>query len=366
MNNKTESALSALTFCRINDGEFNDELLNCIKEILAESDSHNAGIFNATLWKWQYEKLPSGLQKIYICLDNGRIAGYYHVPVYEGLVKGVNKKFGVVQDVAVKKYLRGRSVFRQLSEFATSDLLSSGIDLLYTFPNEKSIHTFLKYNSYSLVQVYDSFLLPVKCAHLIKAKIRLAGIENLIGAFGDLFFRIKLTLKADEKITSSNNFNDDVLSLFDKFSSRFSIYRQRSKEYLNWRYVEKPFVNHLVLSLSNGKGILAAAVFKTDTIFNVNALVLLDFAYENEAHLAKLIHYVKKNNKEIFKQQAAIIFTSFCCHDFLKNKKYGFIKIPQRFNPRNLKMLVKNISVEELTVNNPKKWFATLGDWDVF
>ena len=82
--------------------------------------------------------------------------------------------------------------------------------------------------------------------------------------------------------------------------------------------------------------------------------------------MAKLIHYVKHKSTEIFHQQAAIIFTAFCCRDFLKKKKYGFIKIPQKFNPRNLNMLVKNISSNNSLIMNSENWFATLGDWDVF
>src|SRR5256885_2644373 len=105
MNSKTESPPSALTYCRIKEGEFQDALLRCMKEILAEGDSHNAEVFDAALWNWQYKKLPAHQSAIYVCLDDGKIAGYYHVPFYEGIINEEKKKFGMVQDVAVKNYL---------------------------------------------------------------------------------------------------------------------------------------------------------------------------------------------------------------------------------------------------------------------
>ena len=279
MNSKTESAPSALTFCRIKEGEFQEELHRCIKEILAEGNSHNAEVFSEALWNWQYKNLPTRKSAVYVCLDAGKIAGYYHVSFYDGIIGGEKKKFGMVQDVAVKNYLRGRGIFRQLAEFATKDLMTSGIDLLYTFPNDKSIHTFLKYNGYAQVHVCDSYLLPVKCSEIIKSKIRLAGLENLFGAVADLFFRRNLLLRQDEKITVKKYCDDDVLLLFEDFSSRFPVYRQRSKEYMKWRFTDKPAAGHVVVSLSDGKGIKAAALFKTDKIFNAAALIILDFAF---------------------------------------------------------------------------------------
>ncbi|HLG34470.1 MAG TPA: GNAT family N-acetyltransferase [Bacteroidia bacterium] len=369
MNSKTESPPSALTFCRIEAGEREEELLQSIREILHEGASHNAEFFDAALWNWQYKNLPTHQSAVYVCLDDGKISGYYHVPFYEGIIRGEKKKFGVVQDVAVSKRLRGGGVFNQLASFATEDLLKSGIDFLYTFPNDKSIHTFLKYNGYSTVHTFDTFILPVKTSLLIQSKVKLFGLEKIIGAAADLFFKRSFALKKDEQISVNKNFDDATVGLFEKFSSRFPVHRARTKNYLQWRYVEKPTVNHVIVSLKAGTQTIAAAVFRTDVILNVNSLLLMDFAFEEEAQLAKLIHYVRMHSKEIFAEQAAMIFTAFCCNDFLKTKRYGFIRIPKKFNPRNLNLLartaeVKTEDTEELF--KKENWFATPGDWDVF
>jgi GNAT superfamily N-acetyltransferase len=369
MNSKTESAPSALTFCRINAGEQQDELLQSIHEILLEGNSHTAGIFNVGYWSWQYKNLPLHEAGIYVCLADGKIAGYYHVPFYEGKVDGMKKKFGMVQDVAVSKRLRGRGVFQKLATFATNDLKKSGIDLLYTFPNDKSIHTFLKYNGYTHVHTFDTFLLPVKTALLIRSKIKLFGLENMIGAVADMFFKRNSVLNAQEIFFVSKAFDDSAIVLFEKFSSLFSIHRMRTKEYLQWRYTEKPSANHVVVSIKKGEQTIAAAVFKIDTIFHANALILMDFAFEEETQLVKLIHHVRMNSKEIFNEQAAMVFTAFCCNRFLKKKQYGFIRVPKKLNPRNLNMLARNSSgkkEETEKVFRKENWFATLGDWDVF
>lgn len=366
MSSKTESAPSALTFCRINAGERQEELLASIREILLEGDSHTAGIFNEDYWEWQYKNLPLREAAIYVCLEEEKIAGYYHVPFYEGVIDSVKKKFGMVQDVAVSKRLRGRGVFQQLASFATEDLLKQGIDLLYTFPNEKSIHTFLKYNGYSPVHTFDAFILPVKSALVIQSKVKLIGLEKIIGAAADVFFKRSVRLKAGEKISVSTAFDDSTVEQFQKFSSRYPVHRARTKNYLIWRYAKKPASRHFVVSLTNRTETVAAAVFKNDKIFNAPALLLMDFAFDNEADFATLVHYARQHSKEISGEQAAIIFTAFCCSGFLKRKRYGFVRIPAKLNPRNLNMLVKNISAHENLVMTSSSWLATLGDWDVF
>jgi hypothetical protein len=366
MNGKTESAPSELTFSATESGVGSEELLHAIKQILTEGDSHNAAVFDKKYWDWQYKNLPTKRSGVYTCTFENKIAGYYHAPFYEGQIKGKQKLFAMVQDVAVNGALRGKGVFRKLADYATSQLVSSGANLIYTFPNDKSIHTFLKYNGYKKVCSYDTYILPVKSSQIIKSKIPLAGIEKLIGSVGDIFFTRNYKLSTEEKISVSSEFNDETASYFNRFAASFPVSRIRNKEYLNWRYINKPGAKHFVIVLSSQNKIIAAAVFKLDKIFGVDAAILLDFAFEEEKDLAKLIHYVRENAAKIFSAQPGLIFTAFCCNRFLKNNKYGFIKVPQRFNPRAVNLLVKNISEEESLVSNPENWFATLGDWDVF
>lgn len=366
MNSKTGSAPSELIFSATESGTGSEELLRCIKQILTEGGSHNAASFSKEYWDWQYKNLPVRRSGVYTCAIENKIAGYYHAPFYAGQINGKEKLFAMVQDVAVKNELRGKGLFRKLAEYSTTQLVASGANLIYTFPNDKSIHTFLKYNGYKKVCSYDTYLLPVKSSEVIKSKISMGGIEKLIGSAADIFFSRNYKLKQGETVSLLNNFDDETASFFNRFAASFPVSRTRSKEYLKWRYSDKPGAKHFITVLSASNKIIAAAVFKKDEIFGVNAAILLDFAFEHENDLAKLLHYVRGDAKNIFSEQPGLIFTAFCCDRFLKNKKYGFIKVPKRLNPRAVNLLVKNISEGESMVTSASNWFATLGDWDVF
>lgn len=356
----------ALEFQKIDESFDISELLRQIKEILLEGGSHNVASFSEKTWEWQYKNLPTRAARIYICTFDHKIVGYYHVPVYEGVINGKKKVFAMVQDVAISRSMRGRSVFRKLAEFATDDLINSDVNLIYTFPNQKSIHTFLKYNEYKQIYTYDSYLLPLDTSAVIKSKLKLFGFENVIGFLADKYFDFrshKPTKGFDVKI--KNNFDEETSDLFQRFNSQFYCHLNRSADYLQWRFFEKPGEKHFLITLQNDLKTIAAAVFKIDEILGTKTAVVLDYAFESETHFAQLLYFVRKNATSLFDEKISMIFTAFCCDKFLHNKTYGFIKIPRRFNPRPLNLLIRNVTEDEKKVSDHRSWLALLSDWDV-
>ncbi|HEX8638893.1 MAG TPA: GNAT family N-acetyltransferase, partial [Pyrinomonadaceae bacterium] len=267
--NNNPSASAILEFRRIDSSSDTGELLERIREILIEGDSHNASLFSRQKWKWQYQDLPTGDTRIYLCICDERIVGYYHVPIYEGVVGNKKKLFAMVQDVAVSAAMRGRGVFRKLAEFATDDLINSDVNVIYTFPNQKSIPTFLKYNGYRQIYTYDSYVLPVKSAAVIKAKIKLFGLENFVGWFVDKCFNLTShRLKNGFKVENRERLDAETVTLFQSFNAEFSCHLDRTADYLQWRFFDKPGGKHFLITLKNESETLAAAAFKTDVILD--------------------------------------------------------------------------------------------------
>lgn len=356
----------ALEFHKIDDSFDTDQLLRQIKEILLEGGSHNVESFSEKSWQWQYKNLPTRDARIYVCTCEQKIVGYYHVPIYEGVVSGQKKIFAMVQDVAVSRSMRGRSVFRKLAEFATDDLVNSDVNLIYTFPNQKSIHTFLKYNDYKQVYAYDSYILPLDTSAVIKSKLKLFGVEKVIGFLADSYFDFRSYGTGNGfEVKTRDRFDEETSALFERFNSKFDCHLNRSADYLQWRFFEKPGGRHFLVTLQNDSQIAAAAVFKIDEILGTKTAVVLDYAFESETHIAQLLHSVRKNAASLFDEEISMIFTAFCCGKFLQRKTYGFIKIPQRFNPRPLNLLVRNITEDDRKITNRQNWLALLSDWDV-
>lgn len=360
-----EFDIKALKIYRIDTNTSNDALLQRIKAILMEGGSHNALKFGADMWNWQYLQLPTADSRIYVCEYDKSITGYYHVPVYKGMVNHTLENFAMVQDVAVNNSMRGKGVFRLLAEYATNDLIKSGIKIFYTFPNEKSIHTFLKYNNYKLVSTYSTYIVPVKWDLLLKSKFNIPFLTNAVAKLIAFSYNL-LAMKpaSDITIETADDFSKEVCELFETFSSRFNIHLLRNLEYFTWRYVNKPRTGHKLFLLRRNGKLQSAAVVKTDTIMGVETAVIMDFAFTDQRSFAELVHHLRKNKDSNPENQTAMIFIAFNCSALNQLKKFGFIKIPERFNPRNLKMLVRGTENNEILFK-PESWLATLSDWDV-
>ena len=135
-------------------------LLRAIKSISDEVDAQDKTIAVQKKWDWQYEDLPTKKSHIYLAKENNSVIGYYHIPTYEMLIQNKNLNIGNIQSVAIAKSHRGNNLFQKLAKFTNNDI-NKHVDLVYTFPNHKSIHTFIKYNDFCRVAMLPVYLRPI-------------------------------------------------------------------------------------------------------------------------------------------------------------------------------------------------------------
>lgn len=360
---------TALRFSRI-EPEQQAQLLLEIRNILTEVGAHNVDIYNQTYWDWQYKHLPTGKSYVYAAWDADKIIGYYHVPVYRCSINGEEKLIGNIQDVAVNPNYRGVGLFRQLAEFANKDLDDSEVDLIYTFPNDKSIRTFLKYNKFSVVSAVATYLRPVNSGGILSGKIKLLGLEQIAGWFADaavdLFSKtIKL---GNAKIEPITEITDEVEAVFSAYSSSFVNHLVRDKAWLDWRYLKSARGKHQLFGVRESGKLTAVLVLKEDEMLGNPALLIMDFAFLSgcENTLLYLINQVRKN-PEVTKTKFNLLFVSGIAPALSSFTKIGFYRIPEKANPRVLNLLARTSgSLEEKPLLQEQNWLLTLGDWDVF
>lgn len=183
-------------------------------------------------------------------LRGEEVLAYYHVPVHRGQVEGERRAFGMVQGVAVSPELRGQGVFRTLAEFATEDLVSSDLDLLYTFPNHRSVGAFVKYNGYVPVKTLRPYVLPVRSAQIFETKLKLGGVERVLGAVADCVFRLpSVPLEKGSAMAQHEEIDDEVAALYAAQQPGLGTALVRDRAYLTWRLVERPNSRHFIFSL---------------------------------------------------------------------------------------------------------------------
>ena len=359
------STASGLTFCKAEEKD-GPALVALMAKVLKDGDSLHADKYNLSKWIWKYFQMPGAEAQIYLCKENEAILGYYHCPVYRGSINGVPKKFAMVQDVGVSEVARGKGAFRKLAEYATEQLMQSGVNFIYTFPNKKSIHTFLKYNAYQKIESYSTFVLPVKSAEVIAAKIKLLGLHHLAGLVIDQLYKLKLSrANKNYKLHVEEKLQNETVSLFLQFNRNFPNKLTRDYDYLHWRFEEKPHHKPQLFTLVKEDKIVAAAFISTEDLLGSKAGILLDFACQTPADFKQLVVQIKAQAAIHFKHKIGLLYTSVSSSNNALFSQAGFLKIPEKLNPRALHLLGKNVSENEREVLDPKNWNLTLSEWDV-
>ncbi len=348
--------------------EDRQKLVTAIKDIMEENSSHNLDTFSYNSWKWQYLDLPTGRADVFIGKNNqDEILSYYHVPYYKGKWNGSTTLYAMVQDVAVSAKLRGQGIFRQIATFANEYIDNLDIKLIYTFPNHRSIHTFLKYNGYSHLNLMHAYVLPFNLTQIIRSKIKLLGLEYLLSAIFNIFYRFfSLTKFKNAVVTEEKEITNEMVDIYGEFSTTFDFGLIKDKEYLQWRFLNKPQQEIRIFSIRDSEDRLKAVVFlKKDTIKGIPCLLLMDYAYSKNGreYFLQLISALRNQGKKYFDNKIGLMFTSMNSSVESSLHKCGFIRLPQRINPRPLNLLIRSQSLE---AKDKSRWNITLCDWDVF
>jgi len=340
------------------------KLLRSIFIINHETEAHDQRGADESMWRWQYESLPTKNSLVYVASYREEIIGYYHIPVYGIRVGQGIYKIGNIQSVAVLSKFRNQKIFQKLATFANSDA-DKHVDLIYTFPNQKSIHTFTKYNNFRLVSELPIYVLPLDTSKLIESMVNLLGLQYLIGLLLDMVFGVMAKkLGTKEKLFFMDDITTEVERLFNHFSMKHHLGLIRNKEFLRWRYRDSPKGKYHYVGLESDGNLSAVAILKEENILSSKGLVLMDTAFKDIEQLQKLLTNL---NKKFFEERGTFIFVSGLFSGIEKLKMCGFLRVPKIFVPRKLNLLArwtKNPKSEKIF--DCSSWLVTLGDWDVF
>lgn len=341
-----------------------NSLLKTIKSIANEVDAQDQTIADQQKWDWQYEDLPTKKSHIYLAKEKNSVIGYYHIPTYDVVIQNKNLTIGNIQSVAISKSYRGKNIFQNLAEFANQDI-DHHVDLIYTFPNHKSIHTFIKYNDFCRVAMLPLYLRPISVKSFFVKKSNSNFFGSILSSLINIYSNLrKKGLDQFDTIKEEAEFNNEIETLFLKFGSRHDIGLKRDISFLNWRFKNLYEEKYKIVGLRSNSKLTAVAVVKFEYIFSERCLLIMDLAYNHKSNAQKLL----SNIDSLFgDEDISFIVKLGTSIDKNFETKAGYVKVPNKINPRKLYLLArwtnKKVSNNFLKL---AKWNVTLSDWDVF
>ncbi len=347
------------------------QLVDKISQVMDENDSHNRNVFGPDYWNWNYKGLMGAEVIVYVAKnDEGEIIGHYHFIILNGHYPDPpTTKYTLIQDAGVDPRYRNLGIFKTLSLMGKAELKEKGVKIIETFPNVRSKHSFSKNTKYTIIDMMPSFVLFLDMPYFLSTRLSLGPINKLLGNPMAAVTRLSRRLKKDKqaRVEASKMYDEQVLDVYAQFADTFTYGLVKDANYLQWRYVDKPGFNHYFFKITDDQNVCqAVAVIKEDHMLGADVLVLLDFAHRPGAdnYLLQLLDEIRVQQKSFFDTPKALMFTTFEGHFRKKIKKAGFVKVPERLNPRVIPLMVSNTDEVE-GFYDPHNWQVCLCDWDV-
>lgn len=283
-------------------------------------------------WKWRYDNEIINEKYINLMWEGQTLAAHYAVVPINLSIGSMEIKTGFSMTTMTGNKYKGLGMFKKLA----SDLYNQNyneLTLIWGFPNENSIHGFLKYlqwRNIADISMYQINLDDFYCTNF-------NNINEII------------------------RFDNNIDSLCEEANSKYKILVKRDSKYLNWRYCDNTTNKYYILTYNKGDKITAYSIYKFyeaggETQGDIVEILAQDVESFNEIIIATLgklklrnvvLANIWMNDKEYVKELINIGFTksNIITH-------FG-VKINGEFNDSD-------------EIFNFDNWYVTMGDSDVF
>ena len=262
--------------------------------------------------------------------------------------------------------------FYTLEKFRDKKLGTKMIDLSNTYGNLSIVLS----GSDSTKKIYSN--MGGKDLGLLNRHIRILNKDN-IEKYGNIKIKIKnvrIKNSGVGKFERVLKINDTYEKFWNNVKRRFPITINRSREYLNWRYLEHPIIDYHFVEFTLNNNLQGFAVIRfEDNNKEVKAARLVDLVCEKIHDEDMLKHIITYCNEKVD------FIDFFCTGKFydVGLKEAGFfnnnieeIKIPTVFNPidfnrrQNINFFVSNNGKKQYNIDfeNINNWYLVKSDSD--
>jgi len=336
-------------------------------EILRETEGQKMAGFGRALWEWQYlrTELPS---LIGVADDSGTVAGYMHGLRFPYRFRRGTVTGSMTQDTATLPAYRRQGMMVATHAFVREGFVIEGLPFSVGFPNFRSFPDYERTN-YTVVAEVPVYVRPLSIGTLLSERLRMGAAGRAIGALADPVYRALFVRGVrsgrGEEIRRIDRFDDSILPVTRSFADRVVVAIDRTPRFLNWRYLEKPTGDYECMGLWRDGVLRAYLVTRRFPLYGAPAVILMDLGCldgEDDALLRLIADRI-----EAARAAGAGAAVMMGLHPFLRQlRRLGFIRVPERVNPRTFKFVVKCLQPDsDPVVLDRDAWYVTLGDWDV-
>lgn len=311
---------------------------------------------------WQLLELPIKSKLVNIAIDkvSKKTAGTYAVFPSNFLIGGKNYIGSQAIDAITDIDFRGKGLFIELAKDVYQKAINEDIKLVYGFPNGTSVHGHKKKLQWTIMDPVPFLIKPLYTQYFTN-KIK------FLNWFPNLRIATKRKIEKNVILKVENFFPDEVNEIWVSFSKNIKVAVVRNQEYLNWRYLKKPFENYqIVHAYTQDEKYIGYIVYCIKEKHGGKVAYIMEFIFDpNYSDLAKnLLNYA---SNEIIEKKADCIL-SWCLEhseNFTNYKSNGFFKLPENLRPIELHFGARAFDIQfDEIITNRINWYLSYSDSD--
>lgn len=327
-------------------------------------------------WLWQFKNNVFEEPFVMVADHQGNIVAQYAVMKLRMNFMGREVPACLSTSTVTDTNYRGRGLFPKLAKLLYFYIRERNFKIIYGFPNEQSIRTFLYKLSWFKV---CRFPLMVKPLNFKKISLRYLGNNIMTGSLGTFINCLKekmircicirkpLELK-NITIEQTNYFPEGLGILWEKTHIKNRIAIIRDCEYLQWRYLKKPQGKYDVNIIFRGNNYVGYFITKLENKYGLNILFIMEIVIQNDDKIIMsyaidfITHQAKTMNADIISLLALKNHPNYLL--FIRK---GFFPIPEKLFPNEIYFCAM-LNCEDINITSIKNrniWYITWGDTDI-
>jgi GNAT superfamily N-acetyltransferase len=316
--------------------------------------------------RWQYFDNPGANLFVDFAIDesNGRVAALYAVWPVHVRFAGRVVLAGLSLNTLTDSQYRGRGLFVKLASRVYERCTKDGLDFVYGFPNENSVHGFWTHLGWSSLDPVPAMVRPLSLRYYLRRTSLTRPLCRAEREPSRVPQESEAAIQGNVRVLS--DFGAETDELWHEFSRNVGIAIERDHDFMDWRFRRKPDRDYSIMFHRDGERLNALVVY-----------AVTNGGGETVGHIMELLHRADATDAALLllKRTLAVFRRSGCtaayCVCLAHSPNYGvFRKAGFIARPRLLRKSLVHFGVRPLAYSDPTvlasrdNWYISYADYD--
>ena len=341
--------------------EDKDQILQLTRKIFGDAEISKSDFFD-----WQYLNNPEGEAIVITAKDENEqnaVIGVESILPMNILVDQKIVKASLSCNSYVDPDYRNKGIFSKLISTVLEQSMKKNISCIYGVANDNSFNSFVRQGSYEISDMPILFR-PLRLSHYFSFPI-----SSVLRIFDNIW---KAKKSANPNVNEFDGYFDESFEILaTKASQRIPVIKQRTKEFLNWRYRNSPTRKYKTFVLRKNSVLEGYVITRKTEINGKSVGVIVDFLVDSNANPLGIKDLVQTALDDFWKSgvSVTIAISGPLTAEYQTLSSAGFKIAPKFLKPQSAHFILINSDPNREDLAQLKKydnWFFSFGDYDVF